>query len=77
MNILKNMHLGVNPITTILGLIFIIVSLVMFCAPLINNTTFDIKVPTGIGVLGLVLLLIPDDLKGALSKILNRKSEQI
>lgn len=73
----KNISLFHNPITTICGFICFFYSLVLIGLPLVYETftEIDIYYPAGIGVIGLCLLVIPDDLKGALRKFINKKSE--
>ena len=73
----KNISLFHNPITTICGFICFFYSLVLIGLPLVYETftEIDIYYPIGIGVIGLCLLVIPDDLKGALRKFINKKSE--
>lgn len=39
------------------------------------KTEIDIYYPISIGIVGLCLLVIPDDLKGALRKLIKKKSE--
>jgi hypothetical protein len=66
-----------NPITTICGLICFFYSLVLIGLPLVYETyaQIDIYYPACIGIVGLCLLVIPDDLKGALKKLIQKKSE--
>jgi len=73
----KNISLLDNPITTICGFICFFYSLVLIGLPLVYETfaEIDIYYPAGIGVIGLCLLVIPDDLKGVLRKFINKKSE--
>lgn len=76
---MKNIDPRTNPVTTILGAMLCMVSLVMFAAPMFVTVkeTLNYWIPGSIGFVGLCLLLIPDDFKGWLSKIGSRKSEQI
>lgn len=76
-HIKKNISIFHNPITTICGFICFFYSLVLIGLPLVYETftEIDIYYPAGIGVIGLCLLVIPDDLKGALRKFINKKSE--
>lgn len=73
----KNLSIIHNPITTICGFICFFYSLVLIGLPLVYETfaEIDIYYPIGIGIVGLCLLVIPDDLKGALQKFINKKSE--
>lgn len=76
---MKNINPKINPITTTLGTILMIVSLVMFISPMYIEVKEDINywIPGSIGVIGLSLLLIPDDLKGALRTFISRKSNEV
>lgn len=73
----KNLSIIHNPITTICGFICFFYSLVLIGLPLVYETAteIDIYYPAGIGIVGLCLLIIPDDLQGALRKFINKKSE--
>lgn len=73
----RNLSIIHNPITTICGFICFFYSLVLIGLPLVYETfaEIDIYYPAGIGIVGLCLLVIPDDLKGALRKFINKKSE--
>lgn len=73
----RNLSIIHNPITTICGFICFFYSLVLIGLPLVYETfaEIDIYYPIGIGIVGLCLLVIPDDLKGALRKFINKKSE--
>jgi hypothetical protein len=73
----QNINLLDNPVTTICGLICFFYSLVLIGLPLVYETfaEIDIRYSVGIGIIGLCLLIIPDDVKGALRKLINKKSE--
>jgi len=75
----NNINPSKNPITTLIGVMFLLISIVMLIIPMFFEVKTDTPywIPgTGI-VLGLILLLIPDDLKGALRKVLTKKTDQI
>ncbi len=73
----QNINLLDNPVTTICGLICFFYSLVLIGLPLVYETfsEIDIYYSAGLGIIGLCLLIIPDDVKGALRKLINKKSE--
>jgi hypothetical protein len=73
----QNISILENPITTICGFICFFYSLFLIGYPLLYEpkTKIDIYYPISIGVVGLCLLVIPDDLKGALKKLIKNKSE--
>ena len=73
----QNISILDNPITTICGFICFFYSLFLIGFPLLYETKseIDIYYPIGVGVVGLCLLVIPDDLKGALRRIIQKKSE--
>lgn len=76
---IKNINIKENPVTTILGVILLLVGIGIFIIPLfiVLKAEVVIYIPIGISIIGLCLLLIPDDLKGALSKLVNRKADSI
>lgn len=76
---LKNINPSNNPITTFLGLFLIVVATGMFLVPMFYEVKEDLNywIPGGIGIVGLMLLLIPDDLKGALRTLAKRKGEEL
>lgn len=78
MNI-KNVNPKSNPVTTFLGLFLIVITIGMFVVPLFYEVKEDLNywIPGSIGIVGLALLLVPDDLSGALKKLINRKSDQL
>lgn len=73
---MRNLNPKINPVTTILGTALIVTAIIMFIAPLFVaiKDDLDYRIPSWIGGIGLCLLLIPDDVKGALRKLLARKS---
>lgn len=73
----QNISVLDNPITTICGFILFFYSLFLIGFPYLYETKseIDIYYPISIGVVGLCLLVIPDDLKGALRKLIQKKSE--
>lgn len=76
---MRNLNPKLNPVTTTLGTGLIITCLVMFIAPMFVSVKSDLNywIPGSIGIIGLCLLLIPDDLRGALRKFIGKKSEQL
>lgn len=76
---MKNINPKTNPVTTYIGIIFLLVALAIFTLPMFIQVKEQqpLWIPSSIGLLGLCLLLIPDDIRGALRKIISRKSEQI
>jgi len=73
----ENISILNHPITTICGFVCFFYSLFLIGFPLLYEpkTQIDIYYPITIGVVGLCLLVIPDDLKGALKKLIKNKSE--
>jgi len=73
----ENISILNHPITTICGFVCFFYSLFLIGYPLLYEpkTQIDIYYPISIGVIGLCLLVIPDDLKGALKKLIKNKSE--
>ncbi len=73
----RNISVEHNPITTICGFILLFYSLFLMAFPLLYETKseIDIYYPVGIGVFGVCLLVIPDDLKTALTFFVKKKSE--
>jgi hypothetical protein len=73
----KNISILENPITTICGFICFFYSLVLIGLPLVYETfaTIDIRYPIGIGICGLCLLIIPDDIKKLLTYFVKKKSQ--
>jgi hypothetical protein len=73
----QNISILENPITTICGFVCFFYSLFLIGFPLLYEpkTQIDIYYPITIGTVGLCLLVIPDDLKGALRKLIQKKSE--
>jgi hypothetical protein len=76
---INNLNPKMNPVTTLLGLLLIVISVGMLIVPIFYEVKESLSywIPGSIGIVGLCLLLIPDDLKGALKKLVNRKSEEI
>lgn len=76
--VVNNVDPQKNPITTYLGALMIILSIGMFILPMIYTVKEDLPtyVPLSIGTIGLSLLLIPDDLKKALKRFLNKKANE-
>ena len=76
---LKNANPKSNPVTTFLGLFLIVISVGMFIVPLFYEVKEELNywIPGSIGVVGLMLLLIPDDFKGALRVLAKRKGEEL
>ena len=72
---IDNVNPKQNPITTIIGGVLIIVSLILFIVPVFVETVEEVNwyMPTGIGVVGILLLLSPDTLLG----IIKAKSDKI
>ena len=68
-----------NPFTTITGIVLIFISLGMFISPMFIEIkeSVDVSVASGIGIVGLALVLVPDDLKGGLVKLIGRKSDDL
>ena len=73
----ENISILNHPITTICGFVCFFYSLFLIGYPLLYEpkTQIDIYYPITIGTVGLCLLVIPDDLKGALKKLIKNKSE--
>ena len=73
----RNLSVEHNPITTICGFILFFYSLFLIAFPLLyeTKTQIDIYYSVGIGIFGICLLLIPDDLKSALTFFVKKKSE--
>jgi len=73
----ENISILNHPITTICGFVCFFYSLFLIGYPLLYEpkTKIDIYYPISIGTVGLCLLVIPDDLKGALKKLIKNKSE--
>ena len=73
----QNINLLDNPVTTICGLICFFYSLFLIGYPYLYEPKVVIETyyPIAIGLVGLCLIIIPDDLKGALKKFINKKSE--
>jgi hypothetical protein len=76
---MRNLNPKINPVTTIMGAGLIITCLVMFITPMFVAVKVELNywIPGSIGIIGLSLLLIPDDLRGALRKFIGRKSQQL
>ena len=76
---INNINPKTNPVTTFLGVFLMVISIGMLIVPMFYEVkeTLDWWLPATIGVVGLSLLLIPDDLKGGLKKLINRKSDSI
>ena len=75
-----NLNPKQNPITTIFGVLFMLVSLLIYTLPLFMEVKKDFTevwyvplIPFGIGIL---LLLSPDSLVLGAKKIINRKTEK-
>ena len=73
----QNISINNHPITTVCGFICFFYSLVLIGLPLIYETyaEIDIYYPVGIGIVGLCLLIAPDDLKNALTNFVKNKSK--
>jgi hypothetical protein len=73
----QNISIEHNPITTICGFICFFYSLILIGLPLVYETfaQIDIYYSIGIGIVGLCLLIVPDDLKKALTNLVKKKSE--
>jgi amino acid transporter len=73
----ENISILNHPITTICGFVCFFYSLFLIGYPLLYEpkTQIDIYFPITIGMFGICLLVIPDDLKGALKKLIKNKSE--
>lgn len=76
---MNNINPKLNPITTIAGIILLTISLGMFTAPMFVEIKQQLNywIPGSIGIVGLCLLLIPDDLKGALRNFITKKSDTL
>lgn len=72
----RNLDPRHNPVSSYLGALLIVVSLGMFIVPLFYTVKEQLHytIPTGIGIIGLGLLLIPDDFKRAFKRFLNTKA---
>ena len=77
--ITHNINVTTSPITTIFGGILILIAITLYVLPLFVDlkSKTDWYVDLGIGLFGFSLLLIPDDLKGALARLINKKADQI
>ena len=73
----RNLSIEHNPITTICGFICFFYSLFLMAFPLLYETKseIDIYYSVGIGMFGICLLVIPDDIKSALIFFVKKKSE--
>lgn len=76
---MRNMNLIINPITTLIGFVLILISTVLYTIPFffVLKKQIDPYVTIVIFTIGLILLLIPDDLKNALRLLLKRKSKTL
>lgn len=73
----ENISILNHPVSTICGFVCFFYSLFLIGYPLLYEPKIqlDIYYPISIGIVGICLIIIPDDLKGALSKFINKKSE--
>lgn len=73
------MNPNINPITSVLGFLMICVSLALYTLPLFVTLKAPVEwyMPLGIGLFGFSLLLIPDDLKTALARLINKKADSL
>ena len=78
-NIINNISFKSSPVTTIMGILFTLIGIALFILPIffVEKSTVPIGYIVGIFTVGICLILIPDDLKGALSKLITRKSETL
>ena len=67
---MNNLNFKENPITSISGLLLMVVSLAMFVTPMFVEVIDlpETYVTAGIGVVGTLLLLSPDTLLGIIKK---------
>ena len=77
--LINNLDPGKNPVTTILGAILIILGASLYVLPFFVELRqpVDWYVVLSIAVVGICLLLIPDDLRTALAKLINKKADQL
>jgi hypothetical protein len=70
-NPIKNANFKNSPITTLLGLILTLVGVALYVIPYfyaIKTEEVNVWVPAGIGAVGLLLLLSPDELTNIIKK---------
>lgn len=70
-----------NPITTILGLVMSLISLLIWVAPMFVEVKKDYTtmwyIPTGILVSGILLIGAPDKLFSGLGKVVDKQSDKL
>lgn len=79
MGIRKNCSVKTNPLTTVLGLLFVFVALALFIVPVFYEVKSSTEwfVPASIGILGLVLIGSPDTVFDSLSNLVKRKGDNL
>lgn len=77
--LISNIDPRKNPTTSVLGFLMICLAMALYALPLFITLKAPVEwyMPIGLGVIGLSLLLIPDDLKTALARLINKKADQL
>lgn len=75
----KNINPFKNPVTTLLGMLLLVIAIGMFIVPMFYEVkeTLNYWIPTGIGLLGICFLLIPDAVVSALRALVAKKGGEL
>lgn len=75
----KNVSFKNHPVTTALGVIFILFALVLFVAPVFYEVKSQLEwwLPASLLVLGLLLIGSPDTLFASLNKVVDKKAGEL
>lgn len=73
-NISKNSNIKNNPVTTLLGFIFVFSGLGLFIVPMLHEVKSNIEwyIPASLTLLGAVLIVSPDDFLSIVKKGTNK-----
>lgn len=68
-----------NPVTTLLGMLLLVIAIGMFIVPMFYEVkeTLNYWIPTGIGLLGICFLLVPDAVVSALRALVAKKGGEL
>lgn len=68
-----------NPVTTVLGMLLLVIAIGMFIVPMFYEVKEQLNywIPTGIGLLGICFLLIPDAVISALRALVAKKGGEL
>jgi len=78
---MKNANPKLNPITTTLGTLLVLISMLIWLAPMFVDVRKDYEemwyIPTGILCVGVLFILAPDKLVTGIGKVIDKGGDKI